>query len=126
MPDLMNPSADLQAGIAAGWSEGQRQIEELIEQIEGLEHELDEAKAHAQRLEAALVLTEDQRDAAGAELARLHRAHKMQSEAYRDGASDFWNVVAQRDAAIAERDALRKQLDDLKRDYTDTSYWARQ
>ena len=58
---------------------------------------LVELQEKAQRLEAALVLVEDQRD----------------------------KGFAERDAAIAERDALRKQLDDIKHDYTDNSYWGK-
>ena len=95
MPDFMNPSADLQAGIAAGWAEGQRQIENMQDEIEHLEKELDEQRARAQSLEATLVLTEDQRDAARKErddwLAALKREQSKHLETLH--------------AAIAERDA---------------------
>lgn len=149
MADFMNPSADLQAGIAAGWAEGQRQIEDMQDEIEHLEKELDESRAHAQRLEATLILTEDQRDKALKErdearadratwkrecsdlaikmkdLESEHRCDQIVSNVYRAQASQFAaqlreaknsqdillngivEAVAQRDAAIAERDEAR-------------------
>lgn len=56
-----------------------------------LRAELDKLRARTQCLEATLVLTEDQRD-----------------------------------AALKERDAMRKQLDELRSDYADKSYWGKE
>lgn len=82
MPDFMNPSADLQAGIAAGWAEGQRQIEDMQDEIDRLESECTELRIRAQCLESTLVLVEDQRDA----------------------------IIAERDAAVARIGVLRTEL----------------
>lgn len=123
MPDFMNPSADLQAGIAAGWAEGQRQIEDMQDEIEHLEALLDEQRARAQRLEAALVLTEDQRDKTLKESeTRGRHIQRIESDVRRLEQAMMNMEIARKDA-IAERDALRKQLDDLRHDYTDKSYW---
>lgn len=76
---------------------------------------LAELQEKAQRLEAALVMTEDQRDKGFAERDALISA----------AMDTVHKGIAAYNTAIAERDEARKQLDDLKRDYTDTSYWGK-
>lgn len=120
MPDFMNPSADLQAGIAVGWAEGQRQIENMQDEIEHLEASLDEQRARAQRLESTLVLTEDQRDKGIAERDALRNQLDDLQAGMRQWEDEHASAVA---SVIAERDNLRKQLDNMKADYRDGSYW---
>lgn len=93
---------------------------------------LAELQEKAQRLEATLVLTEDQRDKAlkerddaiaAREIARKHRDDAQRfSESLCNEHIAKWEktsaavdaIVAERDAAIAERDAARTELDRLK------------
>lgn len=77
---------------------------------------LDELCARAQYLEATLILTEDQRDKALKERDDWLAALKREQAKHLETLS----------AAIAERDALRKQLDELRSDYADRSYWGKE
>ena len=120
---MRTESADYREGFAAGRDDARAQMDALYDQNYQLESELNQLRARAQRLEAALVLTEDQRDKTLKESeTRGRHIQRIESDVRRLEQAMMNMEIARKDA-IAERDALRKQLDDLKRDYTDTSYW---
>lgn len=81
---------------------------------------LDELFTRIQRLEASLVLTEDQRDKGIAERDALRNQLDDLQAGMRQWEDEHASAVA---SVIAERDNLRKQLDNMKADYRDGSYW---
>ena len=104
---MSTESADYRKGFAAGRDDARSQIDELCDDNVRLEAERDEARTRAQRLEASLVLTEDQRDAARAELLSAQQLSAAAMDTVHAG-------IAAYNDAIAERDALREQLDDMQ------------
>lgn len=104
---MRTESADYREGFAAGRDDARAQMDALYDQNYQLESELNQLRARAQRLEAALVLTEDQRDAARKErddwLAALKREQSKHLET-------LHAAIAERDAAIARVGVLRAEL----------------